>query len=312
MLIFTLFAALLGAASAELLGLSSDVGLIRVLDNGTTIPIGSPLPNELQAQNLATIDSKNGLYYFVGYDEAKTQPQLVGVSLATGAVTSAVALPFVEESFIGVGQYMAFASDSGLVVLSGQTANQTHLVITVDPTSGAYTLVCEIAHEELDVLGGAAVYVPGAQLFVFNLGVGDAIANFIVNLRTGAVINSTNTDAGNVESMVYDPIDKLIYGLGLAIEGQAWNRSIVSFDPVTLAYEQRGIVPGYGIESGGISAINVAARTLYWIGMAAPYVADSPLFLIQNRLADASVVSAAQLCGADADCPWSLEFRQPA
>jgi hypothetical protein len=72
--------------------------------------------------------------------------------------------------------------------------------------------------------------------------------------------------------MVFNPADKLVYGLGLAISGQAWNRSIVSFDPVSLQYAQRGQVPAFGIESGGISAINVAAQTMYWIGMKAPYV----------------------------------------
>ena len=310
MRLLSLFA-LIGAASAQLFGLSAGVGLIRVYDNGTTLSIGPALPAELEAQNLATLDSAGGVYYFVGYNQAKGQPQLVGLSLATGAVTSAVPLPFAEESFVGVGQYMAFASDSKLVVLSGQTAHQPHLVITGAPATGASRRVCAIAHEELDVLGGSAAYVPGAELFVFNLGVNDTIANFVVDLKSGAVVNSTNTARGNLESMVFNPTDQLIYGLGLDIEGQAWNRSIASFDPVALTYSQRGVVPGYGIESGGISAINVAAGSIYWIGMQAPYVAGSPLFLIQNRLADAAIVSvSAELCAADAACPWSLEFRQ--
>ena len=59
---------------------------------------------------------------------------------------------------------------------------------------------------------------------------------------------------------------------GLQIEGEAWNRTIVSFDPVSLKFAQRGVVAGFGIESGGISAIDVASQTLFWIGMKAPYV----------------------------------------
>jgi hypothetical protein len=267
-----LLLSLAAAALSELFGLSSTVGLVRVYNNGTQQAIGPPIPNELQAQNLAAMDSEHGIYYMVGYDQAAQQAQLVGISLATGAVASTVPLPFAEMSFVGVGQYLAYASDLGLVVVSGQTLDQTHLVLTVAPTTGAYKKVCEITHADLDVLGGSAAYVPGAQLFVFNLGYGDFIGNFVVSLRTGQCVNSTNTASGNVESMVFNPADKLVYGLGLAISGQAWNRSIVSFDPVSLEYQQRGQVPAFGIESGGISAINVAAQTMYWIGMKAPYV----------------------------------------
>ena len=270
MIILVLF--LCVAARAQLYGLSSSVGLVRVFTNGTSLPVGPPVPHELQAQNLAAMDSSHSIYYFVGFDQQVQQAQLVGVSLATGKVTSSVPLPFAEMNFVGVGQYMAFASDLNLVVLSGQTVDQTHLVITVSPTTGAYKKVCEITHLDLDVLGGSASYVPTSQLFVFNLGYEDYIGNFVVSLKTGKFVNVTNTAHGNVESMVFNPKDRLVYGLGLQIEGEAWNRTIVSFDPQTLEFVQRGVVSGFGIESGGISAIDVASQTLYWIGMKAPYV----------------------------------------
>jgi len=295
--------------SAQLYGLSSSVQLNSFAADGTATPIGPPRPSFLQAQNLAALDAAGGVYYFVEYSGGS--PALVGLSLSTGAVLSQVALPFVEESFVGVGQLLAWAPDLGLAVLTGQTADGTHLVGTVNASSGAWTPIANVTRSDDDVLGAAAVYIPATSDFIFNLGVsnGTEIANVAVNLVTGAVRFGDNTQAGNLESMSLNTRDGKVYGLSLHIVGQGFNRSISVMDPATLAIREIGIVAGYGIESGGIGTVDAAAQTLFWIGMAAPYVPNSPLFLVQVRLADATVVSAAQLCASDAECPWSLEYR---
>ena len=90
-----------------LYGLSDNVGLIRVFNNGTMVPVGLPLPNELQAQELSCIDEKHGILYAIFYDESKNLPMFTGVSLSTGAIVSSVPVPFAESSFIGVGQMVA-------------------------------------------------------------------------------------------------------------------------------------------------------------------------------------------------------------
>lgn len=304
-------AAAVSCARGQLFGLSASVQLTHYDASGTATPIGQPVASEDQAQNLAALDAARGVYYFVGFDPSSPTPRLIGLSLSTGAVVSSVALPFVEEAFVGVGQLLAWASDLGLAVMTGQTADQTHLIGTVNATSGAWTQVASISRADDDVLGGSAAYIPGAQTFIFNLGAqnGTVIDNFAVDLKTGSVRNGTNTQMGNIESMSYNYADGMVYGLGLHIVGNDWNRSIVVMDPATLEITEVGQVPGFGIESGGIGTVDVAGDSLWWIGMQAPYVANTPLYLIQCSLKDASVKSSAQICDSDPQCPWSLQYR---
>jgi hypothetical protein len=306
-----LLAAALSLARGQLFGLSASVQLQRFDASGTATPVGPPVANEDQAQNLAALDNVNGIYYFVGFDPSSPTPRLIGLSLSTGAVVSSVTLPFVEEAFVGVGQLLAWASDLGLAVMTGQTADQTHLIGTVNATSGAWTQVASISRADDDVLGGSAAYIPGEQTFIFNLGAqnGTVIDNFAVDLKTGSVRNGTNTQMGNLESMSYNAADGKVYGLGLHIDGNAWNRSIAVMDPATLEITEIGQVPGFGIESGGIGTVDVAGNSLWWIGMQSPYTPNAPFFLIQTSLQDASVKSSAQICDSDPTCPWSLQYR---
>jgi hypothetical protein len=145
------------AARAQLFGLSDSVQLARFSADGTSVPIGPARPSDLQAQNLAALDKEGGVYYFIEYNGSA--PYLVGLSLDTGAVLSSVALPFAEEAFVGVGQMLAWASDLGVAVVAGQTANQTHEVLTVNVKTGDYRLVATVTSADDDVLGAACAYV---------------------------------------------------------------------------------------------------------------------------------------------------------
>lgn len=310
MLAFLLLLLSAPLARAELFGLSASVQLERIAADGSSSAIGPARPADLQAQNLACIDAAGGVYFFVEFSGGSS-PSLVGLSLSSGAVVSEAALPFVESSFVGVGQLLAWAPDLGLAVLTGQSADGSHLVGTVNATSGAWTQVATVTRTDDDVLGGSAVYVPRTGEFIFNLGIknGTEIANVAVNMRSGAVRIGDNTATGNLESMSLNAKDGMVYGLSLHITGDSWSRSLSRMDPVSLVIKEVGLVSGFGIESGGIGTIDAAAQTLFWIGMKAPYVPNTPLYLVQVSLADASIVSSAQLCADDASCPWSLEYR---
>jgi hypothetical protein len=298
------------AAHAQLYGMSGSAQLVRFKSDGTATPIGPARPSELQAQNLAALDSVKGIYYYVGFVEGAGSPNLLGISIADGAVVTSVALPFAEMVFVGVGQLLAWAPDLGLAVLTGQSVDQTHLIGTVNVTSGAWRQVAKISRADDDVLGGSCAYVPGGT-FIFNLGVknGTVIDNFSVDLSSGQVRSADNTARRNIVSMSFNALDGMIYGLGLHIVGNGWTRSIVRMNPATLAITEMGLVTDYGIESGGIGTVDAAAKSLYWIGMAAPYVPNSPFFLIQSSIVDGSTISAAFLCDNDAVLPWSLEYR---
>lgn len=57
-------------------------------------------------------------------------PNLVGISIATGSVVSAVTLAFSESSFVGVGQNIAWEPDTGGIIVSGQNAAGDHLFVS--------------------------------------------------------------------------------------------------------------------------------------------------------------------------------------
>ena len=71
---------------------------------------------------------------------------------------------------------------------------------------------------------------------------------------------------------------------------------------------QVGPVEGYLVMSGPVAALDAARRVLYWVGQRSNAGAQDPFFLIGVSLDTAAVVSSAQLCASDDQCPWSLEF----
>lgn len=87
--------------------MSADAGLLRVYPNGSSSPLGSPLPKEGLAQQLAAIDAQRSVYYILGFEFETSKPNLIGPSLADGSVVSSATLPFVESAFVGVGQFLA-------------------------------------------------------------------------------------------------------------------------------------------------------------------------------------------------------------
>ena len=135
---------------------------------------------------------------------------------------------------------LVWAEDLGVMILGGQMRDNTHIFGTLHPTTGVWKQVATISGLDLDVLGGAAVYVPGKKLFVFQLGADGVIDNYSLDMVSFKLRNTSNTAEMNIEGMGYNPKDGLIYGLGLAIKGSAWNRSIVALNPATLKIAVKG------------------------------------------------------------------------
>jgi hypothetical protein len=309
-------AALAASASAAppsfgLYGLSPTVDLIRVYPNASTVPIGPALPsNLLQAQELSTIDEKAGVLYSILYDDKADKPMFTGISLSTGAVVSSVPVPFAESSFVGVGQLVAWEPTSARLIAGGQLANQSHVIGLVDPKSGAWEQVAMLNSTWLDVLGGAVTYIPPINSLAFQLGTQTSIDVFLLDMATGAIteVDQSYANGANVETMDYDPVSQTVYGLGILPSGSTFERSIVALHPSNKTITVVGPVKAYGIESGGIAAINVGARGLYWVGQKTGASPNDPFYLVCNSLVNASVLSAAELCTSDPTCPWSLEF----
>jgi hypothetical protein len=298
------------AAPKGLYGLSAATGLIRIADNGTTTPVGPSLGAKYaQAQGLSTIDVPGQLFYSILYDLSTSKPMLVGLSLATGAVVSAVAVPFAEEGFIGVGQWLAF--EGALVIVGGQNAAQAHQVGTIDPVKGGYKQIALLNASLLDVLGGChAAYVKSSNEVLIQLGTQGppaAINVYAIDVTSGAVRVSDMTETANIVTLSYDATTDVVVGLGIQVAGGKLQRTISSLDPKTLKVTTIGKTSAEVIESGGISAYNTDSKGLYWIG---DKTGNDDFFLVQNSVEPgAKVLSTGDLCASDAACPWSLEYN---
>jgi hypothetical protein len=294
-----------------LYGLSDSVQLIRAFNNGTTVPVGPALPsNDLQAQQLSAIDEKNGILYAILYDDVKNVPTFTGISLATGKVLSSVPVPFAESSFVGVGQLVAWEPGSAQLIAGGQLANLTHVIGLVNPTSGEWTHVASLNSTWLDVLGAATCFAPSTGDLIFQLGTQTSIDVFTLNIKSGAVkpFDQSFSNGQNIETCDYDPISGSAFGLGIEPSGSTFKRTIVALHPTNMTISVVGDVTDYGIESGGIAAINVASHSLYWIGQKTGAAPNDPFYLVQSSLKDGSTVSSGELCTSDPTCPWSLEY----
>lgn len=291
--------------------MDENVALVRIYPNGTTNTIAPPIPSEGQAQALSAIDTARSLLYIVGYSFSLSKPNLLGIDLATGAVVSSVQLPFAESGFVGVGQKLVVEPNTGLVIVGGQmVVNGPHCVGFVDPKTGAYQQIANITSADLDVLGGAAVYVPALNSFVLQLGTADTINLFSVDMATGAVTqwNESFSNGANVETLDVDPVSGLIFGLGIEPNASSITRTLVSLDPAKQRWTVIGKVYDYTIESGGEAALDSDGRILYWIGQKTGAAPSDPFYLIGLNLQTAAVVSANVLCPDDASCPWQLEY----
>jgi hypothetical protein len=59
------------------------------------------------------------LQYYMGVQATSSQPELVGVSLVDGSITTRVPLPYTEGQFVGVGEMMTAGLPDGRVIVGG-------------------------------------------------------------------------------------------------------------------------------------------------------------------------------------------------
>jgi hypothetical protein len=82
-------------------------------------------------------------------------PAALSHRLCYHQVVSDVELPFVTESFVGVGQTVTFDPVSGHVIATGRlTPTGNHSILLVDPVKGTHTQLAQIGFG--DVLGCVA------------------------------------------------------------------------------------------------------------------------------------------------------------
>jgi hypothetical protein len=219
--------------------------LMTIPDDGIPVPVSKTGAEIKFTPGSSTVDSDNGVLYFVGSTKAAFQMgsiSLVGVSLNTGAVVSNTAIPIVPSTGPGRSEVfeaaIAYASDLvEIVVLITDFTNSTnqHVLGTIDPTTGEWNVIRTVSNPtSTSVQPSSVVYIPGTQAFIFQLGVNRVLTHFAYNFKTGALLNATGPQFTNI---VFNPKDGMVWGHGVTVHGKYVVRILSKMDPSTLKVE---------------------------------------------------------------------------
>jgi hypothetical protein len=268
--------------------------------------VGTVVLDEIDAQQLSIIDQRNKLYYFIGLNKTSNTPQLVSLALQDGHHVSSVDLPFLESVFVGVGESIDIDPISGVLYLTGLDPQNSklHDIIQYDPKSGKFTKLNEIG--DISVLGGIHAFDPKNNWLWLSYGLpDDTIDLFAMDVSTGQWKHQNVSNPMNLETMNYDSQTGLMYGIGLTFQDQNHTRLLLTFNTVSLKWEEVGPIPGYFIIDADLAAIDVKNRKLF----AVLQVDDEngPFQLITLDMNTATVEDYPDVNFPDG-FPWSIDF----
>jgi len=321
----------LAAPTAGLYGLSenANTGQLFLVNidpkTGKQTTVGKFIASESQAQAVATIDDKNGIYYILGFDGKA--PNIMGIDVTNGAVVSEAEIPaFASETFVGVGEGIDWEPDTGAIVVAGQDNTQSWSIGLVNPKTGDFSVKAYVNNSEGKydpVMGSPSVYTTDQRDFVMLLGVlkpTPSIEYIAVNLDSGKVAQVPW--CGDTETSDYDLVSKSIFGIGLIVDRKAPGgavRTLVQVKSDASGCSVVGNITDYWIISMGVSAIDTDNRVLYFLSFPCAKKGDpgcqgnGPLDLVGVSLKNGKTVSVASaFCTMPDTCPWSLEFVNPA
>jgi len=295
------------AFGAGLYGLRAAVPALETIDptTGRQTPVGVPIPNELTAQQLASIDDKNRLFYVVSFNTTDRHVYLLALSIQTGALLNSVRLPFAESELVGVGQTCNVMPETGHVLVTGRDRILgKHYILDVNPVTGANTVIASIG--DIDVLASASAYdyVNRILWLQFALQRG-GIFNFAFEIPSGKILHQV-PDTLNLETMNFDTKTGKVLGIGLyVVNNNNYTRVLVSLDSLTGVMTNLGYIPNYFLIEGGEAGLNIAARELYCFMK--PTGNPSQPFNLLTLNADTGAVKAKPAIPQN-QLPWSLAY----
>ena len=289
------------AFPASLYGLNAAQQLFRIAPNGSYTILSDPSPL-LVAQQLSCVDAPRGIFYFIGYSRDTSSPYLVGLSLLNGSALSQTPLPFFDGEYVGVGQYLAVEPASARVFVGGQDVNRFHIMGLVTPGSGEFELLSNLTSTLRDVFGGSSFFAPETNELWFELD----LDIMILSMATRKVEVLPVSENYEILGMNRDPATGVVYGLGGG-PGQGV-RTVVALHVNNRTIVPTGTVPAYGMQMGGITAYDWAAKSVFWLAQKANADPQSQWYMVQNAVEGGRTLSAAPICGNGQLCPWSLHY----
>jgi hypothetical protein len=316
-----LYLATIRAERAPLFGFSNTSGLVSIdVVSGLATPIGSPAPDELEAQQLSSIDPPRNLLYMSGFNASNSQLNVLGFDLATGDVTVTIKLPFLPNTFVGLGVYIAVDTHTGDIYATGPEwrvgqDGERHIVLRIDYDTKKQTNVGVIP-KGVDVIGGDSTFDPINRVLWCTYGSSSKTQSkgnhlYAVHVDNGAV--EEINDSPQLSTLNYDSSTGRIYGLsirrGKITQGEPdYVRMLVFIDSndETRAVQVVGEETEYIGGDAAIAAIDEGAR-LHMSYMQPPnQTLEDPWYFVSIDADKGDIVDARKV-GNYFTLPWSLE-----
>ncbi|KAJ6237281.1 hypothetical protein M0813_26837 [Anaeramoeba flamelloides] len=305
--IITFFCLISSVFSVDLYGLRSPAELVKVnSENGTITPIGGIWTHEAVGENVGCLDSKNGIYYFMGTNMETKEIDLLGVDVHTADMKYKIPTTFVTEEFVGVAQIVQCVEGSDDVIIMGRDSKyeNKHNLVRVTPQTNAWKELNQFNF--VDPLGGGHT-LSGETVWV-ELAV-NASGKFThkifgFDINTGKQTFEINDEDYFTTGLNYDKESGMIYGIGIV--PQFTNRAIMQLNPKTGIITKLFDIPSTYFLAAPPTTINPNTNTL-WLIMN-DRKTDEPWRLVTFDFDKQTIVNNANLCPNLKDCIRGLEY----
>ena len=251
---------------------------------------------------LTALDSASRVLHVLAFDNSPTGPMpaifVASLSADTGALLGTCATSFsLNDGFDLANLNFAFDSLRGEVLIASCTDSACVAPVNVSalhPGSCATRVVASLAAEELTA-GGSGAVDPYARVFVFSLARGGAkpgLAVAALNISSGTVVRVTPEaqETPYVQSLAFDDVSRLIYGLAFTTAGYS-QPTLVVIDARTGKLRTVAAVAGCTGALPDSLAVSADGARLFFVGAGAGGAAT----LFSIFAANAMIAAAAPL-----------------
>jgi hypothetical protein len=248
--------------------------------NMSFVGTGAGLGELAACGDLRAVDTKRGIYYFLGDTSAGTT--LVGLSLKDGTQTCKRTIPLKETGFVGFGQSLNYDGPNDQLVISGLSTqgNATgHAILKTDlatPCGGTLTTVGFFGDADyIPMLHSASLDIAGQRLFVLVAPTQkgpQAVA--VIDLKSGK-LTKTDIDQGPdtpdvLVGMDWDAKSSSLVGVMPDDKG---GLLILSLDPMSGMWKVKPVSfpdTAFGIVGGNEGTVNAFINGTIYVLVANP------------------------------------------
>jgi len=275
----------------------NNVSIISILNPTTGIitPFG---PQMHQNTGSVSIDNTNQLLYTVVFNESQSAMQLLGLSLSTGNVVYNIDLKIEYSNSVDTCDVDPSTGDV-LVLGASQISTDIFQLIRVTPSKGTIQTI-QTYKSWGQYIPGSHCYDWGNEMLWIQFFGSTAIFSYGIDVNTGEVVynlTQSKTDKAFMQTMDFDPVSGLVYGIGLQvdIENQTSSVVVMTVNSQTGKYDVVGTVHGWGFALG-MSGLDTTGRILYTYLQHDLQPFAEPFFVVSIDLSTGKQKSAAAGC----------------